>query len=132
MYRWPLLFLFAYTLPALGEPLAMTARSRVPNAADMGGYSVREQVIRWEPAQTAIVICDMWDNHWCQSAAKRCGEMAPRMNQVVEQARQRGIFIIHAPSDCMDFYKDTPQRKLAQSAPDAKNQPKDIAGGCKR
>ena len=40
--------------------------------------------------------------------------------------------ILHAPSDCMEFYKDTPQRKLAQSAPQAKNQPKDIAAGCRQ
>src|SRR5262249_27419409 len=32
-------------------------------------------------------------------------------------ARKQGVLIIHCPSDTMDFYKDTPQRKLAQAAP---------------
>lgn len=39
------------------------------------------------------------------------------MNEVIKQARARGVFIIHCPSDTMDFYKDFPQRKLAQAAP---------------
>jgi hypothetical protein len=31
-----------------------------------------------------------------------------------------GILVIHAPSTCVDFYKDTPQRRRAQAAPYAK------------
>lgn len=71
----------------------------------------------WDSARTAIVLCDMWDTHTCPSAAARVAEMAPRMNQVVKAARARGVFIIHCPSGTMGFYKDTPQRKLAQAAP---------------
>jgi nicotinamidase-related amidase len=70
--------------------------------------------------KTAIIICDMWDDHWCKSAARRVGEMAPSLNDTVKIARDKGIFIIHAPSSVVDFYKDTPQRKLAQNAPFAK------------
>jgi nicotinamidase-related amidase/type 1 glutamine amidotransferase len=132
MFRLSLSALFLVASFASAEPLAMTARYRVANAAEASGFEVREKIIKWEPKQTAIIICDMWDNHWCQSAAKRCAEIAPRMNTVVEEARKRGVFVIHAPSDCMNFYKDTPQRKLAQSAPMAKNQPKDIAAGCRQ
>ncbi|NKB65445.1 MAG: hypothetical protein GKR89_00150 [Candidatus Latescibacteria bacterium] len=67
----------------------------------------------------AVIICDMWDDHHCVSAAKRVVEMAPRMNEVVGQLRDRGALVIHAPSDCMRFYEDTPQRRRAQEAPDA-------------
>ena len=59
----------------------------------------------------------MWDDHWCKQSAKRVAEMAPKMNDVIKAARAKGVFIIHCPSDTMDFYKDFPQRKLAQSAP---------------
>ena len=59
----------------------------------------------------------MWDRHHCPDATERVGEMAPRMNEVVRAARARGIQIIHCPSDTMEFYKDHPGRKLAQSAP---------------
>jgi nicotinamidase-related amidase len=61
--------------------------------------------------ETALLICDMWDDHWCKPAAKRCAELAKKMAPVVAAARARGVQIIHAPSDCMDFYKDAPQRR---------------------
>ena len=32
------------------------------------------------------------------------------------ELRRRGVLIIHCPSETMDFYKDTPQRQLAQNA----------------
>jgi len=46
--------------------------------------------------------------------------MAGPLNEMVKAARARGVFIIHAPSTCTAFYKDTPQRKLALAAPFAK------------
>ena len=42
------------------------------------------------------------------------------MNEMLKAARAKGVFIIHAPSTCTGFYKDTPQRKLAKEAPFAK------------
>ena len=61
-------------------------------------------------AHTAILICDMWDEHWCSGASRRVDALALRMNPVIEKARAAGIQIIHAPSETMDFYKDAPQR----------------------
>jgi nicotinamidase-related amidase/type 1 glutamine amidotransferase len=126
----PLLFLAAGA--ARADDLTMTARHRVPNPADASGFEVRDKTLKWNPKQTAIVICDMWDKHWCDGATKRVGEMAPRMNAVVNAARAKGVFIVHAPSDCMSFYKDAPQRKLAQQAPKAANLPADISGWCRK
>src|SRR5688572_12554323 len=74
---------------------------------------VRQSMVDIDPRGTAIIICDMWDQHWCKGATERVAEMAPRMNEVVTAARKRGMFIVHAPSETMDFYKDTPQRKRA-------------------
>jgi nicotinamidase-related amidase/type 1 glutamine amidotransferase len=96
------------------KPIELHTRARVTE----NGRSVPvEKTLRWDPKKTAVVICDMWDNHWCQPSAKRVAEMAPRMNEVVSAARKQGMLIIHCPSDTMEFYKDTPQRKLAQAAP---------------
>ena len=61
--------------------------------------------------ETALIICDMWDNHWCSGAARRVTLLAPKINATVEIARKRGIRIIHAPSETMSFYKDAPQRQ---------------------
>ena len=85
-----------------------------------GNAEAKTEPAKWKVEKTAIIICDMWDDHWCKSAARRVGEMAPSLNDTVKTAREKGIFIIHAPSSVVDFYKDTPQRKLAQNAPFAK------------
>ena len=72
-------------------------------------------------SRTAIVICDMWDKHWCSGASHRVDALAARMNPVMEKARAAGVQIIHAPSETMDFYKDAPQRlrilALAKTSP---------------
>ncbi len=112
------------------EALVLRARDRVPDAR--GELQVRERTLRWAPEQTAVVICDMWDRHWCRGATERVAEMAPRMDRVVSAARRRRVLIIHAPSSCMQAYKDTPQRKRAQSAPAAANAPREIDGWCRR
>ena len=59
----------------------------------------------------------MWNTHSCQSAARRVAEMAPHVSRTLSAARDKGSLIIHAPSDCMDFYKDAPQRRRALDAP---------------
>jgi nicotinamidase-related amidase len=102
---------------AQGKTLSLVARSRVKGDGDKKHDEVRLEKLSWKPEQTAIVVCDMWDKHWCPTSTERVGEMAPRMNEVLKAARQQGVFIIHCPSETMDFYKDTPQRKLAQQAP---------------
>ncbi len=82
-----------------------------------------EKTVAWDPTRTAIVVCDMWNQHWCQGATRRVAEMAPRMNEVLKAARSRGVLIIHCPSDTMKFYEGTPQRRLAQEAPKAPKRP---------
>ncbi len=67
-------------------------------------------------AETVLLICDMWNDHRCRGAAERVAEMAPRMNEVVKAARDRGVFIIHAPSDTMGFYEGTAARRRMESA----------------
>jgi hypothetical protein len=74
-------------------------------------------VARWDPKETAFIVCDMWDDHWCRGAARRVGELAVAMNRVLAAARDRGSLIIHGPSSTVAFYKDTPARKRAQAAP---------------
>src|SRR5438552_15265181 len=75
------------------------------------GFTVTERKAIWEAKKTAMIICDMWDDHWCKSAARRVGEMAGPLNEVVKTAREKGVFIIHAPSTCTGNYEGTPQRK---------------------
>src|SRR5215208_2790636 len=89
-------------------------RSRVEKG---GTYEVVTKPQAWPAAKTAVIVCDMWDAHHCLNAVRREEEMVPRMEEFLTRARARGALIIHAPSSCMDPYKDHPARKRAQSAP---------------
>src|SRR6266478_820655 len=80
----------------------------------------------WPAGKTAIIVCDVWDAHHCLNAVRRIEEMVPRMNEVLKTARQRGILIIHAPSECMAAYADHPARKRAQAAAKASSLPREI------
>ncbi len=97
--------------------LHLTLRSRAKSSAEP---AATQEVVDWRPQETALIICDMWDDHWCKGASLRVAELAEPMNAMVKIARAKGVFIIHAPSSVTDFYKDTPQRKLALAAPFAK------------
>jgi nicotinamidase-related amidase len=97
--------------------LRFEVRKRVPASENAGKSKVVSEKVTWKAEETAVVVCDMWDQHWCQGATARVAEMAPRMNETLRALRERGALIIHAPSNTLDFYKDTPQRKRAQEAP---------------
>lgn len=103
--------------PAQAGKLKFNLRSKHETAQDSGRYHTTTESVEWDAKQTAIVVCDMWDKHWCPTATDRVGEMAPRMNKVIKAARKKGVLIIHCPSSTLDFYKNTPQRKLAMMAP---------------
>ncbi|MCL2624212.1 MAG: isochorismatase family protein, partial [Planctomycetaceae bacterium] len=79
-----------------------------------GTRVIHQEIQHWNPHETAIIICDMWDRHWCQGATSRVAEMAPRMNEVITVARDQGVTIVHAPSDTLKYYEDHPARKRAQ------------------
>lgn len=99
------------------EPFQLQFRSQSETSPGSGRYHTWVQPGAWDPDRTALVICDMWDDHYCRFSALRVAEMAPRMNQVIQAARSRGALIIHCPSGCMDQYEGTPQRELARQAP---------------
>ena len=116
-FRWGLL-LAILLVPAssiLGEEtLKLSLRSR----ANVDGQEQSvERAAEWDPRHTAVIICDMWDDHWCRGAAARVVELAPHVEHLVAQLRSRGVLVIHAPSTCMAPYEGTPARRLAQEAP---------------
>ncbi|MBM3214538.1 isochorismatase family protein [Candidatus Poribacteria bacterium] len=68
-------------------------------------------------AETALLLCDVWNEHWCRGATERVDAMVPRMNQVVSFARGHGVQVIHAPSDTLDFYAESEPRERVRLAP---------------
>jgi len=86
-------------------------------------WEVMETPRALRACETAMLICDMWDRHWSRGASERVDEMAPRMNAVVKGARDRGVHIIHAPSETMEVYEGTPARQRILSVPPAEPPP---------
>ena len=109
----------------------LNERLRQETEPGSGQFRIVEREIEWDPRKTAVVVCDMWNEHWCRGATARVAEMAPRMNRAIAAARDKGMLVIHCPSDTMKFYEGTAQRKLAQRAPrvDMKSMP---SGWCPR
>ncbi len=60
---------------------------------------------------SAILVCDMWDKHWDNAATKRSEILANKINLTIKDLRKKGYLIVHAPSDVVDYYKNTPARK---------------------
>ncbi len=117
----PILLFFSILLCWLSgfkseNPLTLHARKEIK--APNGSWEDSTEILQWKPEETAIIICDMWDRHWCDGATQRVMQMAPRMNEVIKSAREKGITIIHAPSETMEYYKDFPQRKKMENAPE--------------
>lgn len=108
--------LWGHPVRAAADPLILSAQRLVPDKTRAGHWLPVTNQLTWEASGTAVVICDMWDHHWCKGASARVAEMAPRMNRVITELRQRGVLIIHCPSETMKFYEGTAGRKLAQAA----------------
>jgi hypothetical protein len=109
--------LFAAPAPAADKAaatLTLNLRTRVETFKGSGSWDEVALKKEFPAKETAIIICDVWDKHWCESATKRCDALAKKMAPVIDAARAKGVLIIHAPSECMDFYKDTPQRRMME------------------
>jgi len=105
---------------AVPGKLQVHLRSRSDEKTENGvSFVPDERVEEWNVAETAIIICDMWDGHYCELCAERVDTLAPEMNRVISAARSHGVAIVHAPSGCMDEYANTPFRRRLQNAPAA-------------
>ena len=113
--------------PRVPGRLSVTLRDRQKTSA--GKVRERTRKVEWTAAEAAVIICDMWNGHYCLLAAQRVDAMAPRMNRVITAARAHGMLIIHAPSGCMDVYAKTAHRWRMKLAPAAKP-PIPLKGWC--
>jgi len=108
-----------------------TTQQKPVNAVH-GPYYPVDTEETWNEAETALIICDVWDSHHCVNAVRRVHEIAPRIDAMAKVLRKRGATIIHAPSDCMMFYDGSPARLRAKTTKLAANVPKDLNRWCDR
>jgi len=111
------------TLAALalaGDAMPVTLKSRFMSRVGREEWVVNQTVVQWKPEETAIIVVDMWNVHWCHSATTRVGEIATPMNHTLAAARQLGVHIVFAPSDVTAFYKTEPARLRTLALPKVK------------
>ena len=112
------------------DTFELKLRHQVERSPQEGRFHQIEKLAEWEASKTAIIVCDMWDSHHCYRAVQREKEFAPRLNELLKDARARGATIIHAPSDCMKAYQSHPSRLRAIAEPAATQYPADITNWC--
>ena len=86
----------AFVLLIPGLDLAGAAESSFTATAreitDKGETLIKTIEKPYDPKRSAVIICDMWDGHWCKGAATRVAEMAGPMNEAVKNMlEERGV-----------------------------------------
>ena len=96
---------------------SMEVRSRIELFRGSDQWSEVRVAYPFDPAKSALIVCDMWDKHWCSGANVRVAALVKRLEPILETARRSGMIIIHAPSETMSFYGNAPQRLRMLSVP---------------
>ncbi|MBI3972398.1 MAG: isochorismatase family protein [Chloroflexi bacterium] len=107
-------------------PVRLRTQRLVQNASGYTVWQVEEAQRTLDATKTTLVLCDVWDRHTCRGAEERLERLLPRMQQVVTAMRQRGVLIVHAPSDTKDYvelYGDTPARRRVLDCPQVEPPP---------
>ena len=120
------------TAPAFPKDLELSLRNRTETSPGSGRYHILTREEKWQPGETAIIVCDVWDSHHCLNAVRRLEEFAPRLDRCLAAARGQGVTIIHSPSECMAAYADHPARLRAMQVPIAIQLPSEITQWCSR
>ena len=99
--------------------LTLTLRTRVEPFKGTNEWHEVTLEREMPAAETVLILCDVWDRHWSRGASERVDILAPRIDRFARAARERGVFVIHAPSDTMGFYRDHPARRRMTELPAA-------------
>ena len=99
--------------------MKLNRRSRSIRPTDKGylEWQMHDETLVIDPAKLGIILCDVWDRHWCRGANERLSKLLPKMARTITSSREKGITIIHAPSETLDFYEGTPARQRILSVP---------------
>jgi nicotinamidase-related amidase len=95
----------------------LTLRSRVELFRGSDRWNEVNVDFHFDPVKSALIVCDMWDKHWCTGANVRVAALVKKLEPVLETARSKGMIIVHAPSETMPFYASAPQRQRMLSLP---------------
>ena len=46
------------------QVVRVSLQKRIPSELEPGAFILVNEVQEWQGKETAIIICDMWDQHW--------------------------------------------------------------------
>ena len=85
------------------------------NTSGYRNWLIETKEVSIIPSHSAVLLCDIWDKHWCRGAFERVSNLISRIISTVNIARALGILIVHAPSGTMKYYDNHPARKRVSS-----------------
>ena len=100
-----------------GPRPVLALRSRVETHKGSGTWRALTVPKPINSARAAVLVCDMWDAHWCRTAAERSALLAERIDDLLKVARAAGASIVHSPSGTLQRYEDTQQRQRMRDFP---------------
>ena len=100
---------------AAPKKIELTLQRRRPDERQR--LRIVTETLRVDPARVAVVVCDMWNRHWCKTLQARSAALVPRMNRALDAARSLGMAVVFMPSETLAAYKDHPRRKAARALP---------------
>lgn len=104
---FPLLSLLLLTSQLYGLKLNFRTRELINSTR----WKIKTETKDIDPQRTAVIICDLWNSHWCKDSAERIYALAQSVNTMLNIIRPLGIKIIHAPSGSMAHYNEYDQRE---------------------
>lgn len=90
--------------------LPLARRKLVRDSQGSRAWQVEREAVTVPASRLAVIVCDMWDRHWSTGASLRVGRLAPEIDRFCRRLRDAGALIVHAPSDTMGAYSDSPAR----------------------
>ena len=101
----------------MGSRLRLHLRTRVETFKGSGLWDEAIVTQEFPTESTAVLLCDVWDDHWCRGAVQRAEVLAGKIDQVIGAARDNGLQIIHSPSGTIEFYAGSPFRQRILAVP---------------
>ncbi|HTY88461.1 MAG TPA: NPCBM/NEW2 domain-containing protein [Candidatus Acidoferrum sp.] len=92
--------------------IELTLQTRDPDTGKI--ITTTEKV---DPTRVGVIVVDVWNYHWCKTAAMRIDAIVPRMNEALDGARALGMTVMLCPSDVVDNYVGFPQREKVLALP---------------
>jgi len=92
--------------------IELTLQTRDPATGTI--VSTTEHV---NPKRVGVIAVDVWNYHYCKTAAMRIDAIVPRLNKALDAARALGMTVMLAPSDVVDTYVGSPQREAVLALP---------------